>query len=69
MIKKTIAAVSLSFLSFTLSAQQKENTYTGPKINKTEMDQKVNSLLEKMTIDEKIGQLNLLTPGGGVAKL
>ena len=67
MIKKTIAAVSLSFLSFTLSAQQKENTYTGPKINKTEMDQKVNSLLEKMTIDEKIGQLNLLTPGGGVA--
>lgn len=67
MIKKTIAAVSLSFLSFALSAQQKENTYTGPKINKTEMDQKVNSLLEKMTIDEKIGQLNLLTPGGGVA--
>lgn len=67
MIKKTIAAVSLSFLSFTLSAQQKENTYTGPKINKAEMDQKVNSLLEKMTIDEKIGQLNLLTPGGGVA--
>ncbi|MCM5662855.1 beta-glucosidase BglX [Galbibacter mesophilus] len=27
----------------------------------------VESLLEKMTIDEKIGQLNLLTPGGGVA--
>ncbi len=27
----------------------------------------VESLLDKMTIDEKIGQLNLLTPGGGVA--
>lgn len=67
MIKKTIAAVSLSILSFTLNAQQKENTYTGPKINKAEMNKKVNSLLEKMTIDEKIGQLNLLTPGGGVA--
>tara|TARA_Y100001933_G_scaffold37784_4_gene33527 strand:+ start:39615 stop:41894 length:2280 start_codon:yes stop_codon:yes gene_type:complete len=27
----------------------------------------VEALLEKMTLDEKIGQLNLLTPGGGVA--
>lgn len=27
----------------------------------------INGLMSKMTIDEKIGQLNLLTPGGGVA--
>ena len=27
----------------------------------------VESLLKKMTIDEKIGQLNLVTPGGGIA--
>ncbi|MFS4418163.1 beta-glucosidase BglX [Maribacter sp. 2307ULW6-5] len=27
----------------------------------------VESLLSKMTIDEKIGQLNLVTPGGGIA--
>lgn len=27
----------------------------------------VEALLEKMTLEEKIGQLNLLTPGGGVA--
>ena len=27
----------------------------------------VEELLEKMTIEEKIGQLNLLTPGGGIA--
>ena len=27
----------------------------------------VESLLQKMTIEEKIGQLNLLTPGGGIA--
>ncbi len=27
----------------------------------------VDALLQKMTLEEKIGQLNLLTPGGGVA--
>lgn len=27
----------------------------------------VNALMKKMTLEEKIGQLNLLTPGGGVA--
>ena len=27
----------------------------------------VEALLAKMTLDEKIGQLNLLTPGGGIA--
>jgi len=27
----------------------------------------INGLMQKMTLDEKIGQLNLLTPGGGVA--
>lgn len=31
------------------------------------MDVFINDLMDKMTIDEKIGQLNLLTPGGGVA--
>ena len=31
------------------------------------MNQFVSTLMQKMTIDEKIGQLNLLTPGGGVA--
>lgn len=31
------------------------------------MKQFVDNLMKKMTIDEKIGQLNLLTPGGGVA--
>ncbi|PRX43760.1 beta-glucosidase BglX [Salegentibacter salegens] len=29
--------------------------------------QQVEDILEKMTLEEKIGQLNLLTPGGGVA--
>jgi beta-glucosidase len=31
------------------------------------MNEFVSKLMGKMTIDEKIGQLNLLTPGGGVA--
>src|ERR1700730_7860841 len=31
------------------------------------MNQFVGNLMQKMTLDEKIGQLNLLTPGGGVA--
>lgn len=31
------------------------------------MKQFVDQLMKKMTVDEKIGQLNLLTPGGGVA--
>ncbi len=30
------------------------------------MNQFVNTLLRKMTISEKIGQLNLLTPGGSI---
>ncbi len=31
------------------------------------MNRFVDQLMKKMTLDEKIGQLNLLTPGGGVA--
>jgi len=33
----------------------------------TKMNGFVSNLMSKMTLDEKIGQLNLLTPGGGVA--
>jgi beta-glucosidase len=33
----------------------------------TKMGSFINGLMSKMTLDEKIGQLNLLTPGGGVA--
>ncbi len=36
-------------------------------INAQERIPEVEALLQKMTIEEKIGQLNLLTPGGGVA--
>src|SRR3954468_9236722 len=35
--------------------------------NDAKMNSFVANLMKKMTLDEKIGQLNLLTPGGGVA--
>ena len=44
-----------AFISVGLSAQD------------AKMNSFVNALMAKMTLDEKIGQLNLVTPGGGVA--
>lgn len=38
----------------------------GQKTGKNEMDIYISKLMNQMTIDEKIGQLNLLTPGGGI---
>lgn len=55
-----ITAVLLASLS--IRAQVKPNTSSSAKMN-----QYVSSLMQKMTLDEKIGQLNLVTPGGGVA--
>ncbi len=50
-------SICLFFLS-TVNAQSSKDA---------KMNQFVSGLMQKMTIDEKIGQLNLLTPGGGVA--
>ncbi|HSP11792.1 MAG TPA: beta-glucosidase BglX [Salegentibacter sp.] len=54
-MKKIYLSISLLLLtgSFALQAQSQIP--------------EVEELLEKMTLEEKIGQLNLLTPGGGVA--
>ncbi len=38
----------------------------GQKMGKNEMDIYISKLMGQMTIEEKIGQLNLLTPGGGI---
>ena len=54
--KLLIIGVVISF-----SCQQKD---TNPE--NREMDSFVNELMSKMTIQEKIGQLNLVTPGGGI---
>ncbi len=56
----SVTAVLLAALS--TNAQVKPNTSANAKMN-----QYVSNLMQKMTLDEKIGQLNLLTPGGGVA--
>lgn len=53
-MKKTLLSISF-FLAFCLLAKAQERI------------PKVEELLGKMTLEEKIGQLNLLTPGGGVA--
>ena len=36
------------------------------KAQNTRMNQFISTLMSKMTVDEKIGQLNLVTPGGAV---
>ncbi|SHF75481.1 beta-glucosidase [Mariniphaga anaerophila] len=45
-----------------LAGCRKENTDPAKK----EMDKFVSEMMSKMTIQEKIGQLNLVTPGGGI---
>jgi len=48
------------FLLFTINTLS-QNT------SDAKMNSFVNDLMKKMTLEEKIGQLNLLTPGGGIA--
>ncbi len=38
----------------------------GQQMKETEMDRFISDLMSRMTIEEKIGQLNLITPGGGI---
>lgn len=56
MIKRifTIAAIFSSMIAYGQSPDAKMNSY-------------ITNLMKRMTIDEKIGQLNLVTPGGGIA--
>lgn len=49
-----------SLFSLSISAQK---TVAKPADKMTSF---INNLMSKMTVDEKIGQLNLLTPGGGI---
>lgn len=56
-MKKIITSVYI-FLSLNLAAQ------TAAEVK---MNAFVSGLMKKMTLEEKIGQLNLLTPGGGIA--
>ncbi|MBS1566628.1 MAG: beta-glucosidase, partial [Bacteroidetes bacterium] len=56
----------ISLLLLALAAQYGSMAQT-PKPAAASMDQFISSLMKKMTLEEKIGQLNLLTPGGGIA--
>jgi beta-glucosidase len=56
MLRKFLIAAIL-FVTAEVNAQNTE----------IRMNAFINGLMKKMTLDEKIGQLNLLTPGGGVA--
>jgi beta-glucosidase len=59
-MKKLIFSASLILLVQFLSAQIKT------KAGDAKMNAFINTLMQKMTLDEKIGQLNLVTPGGAV---
>ncbi|HMG82232.1 MAG TPA: beta-glucosidase BglX [Ferruginibacter sp.] len=53
-----IILLGLLFFSFTAAAQTNTDAHR--------MKMYISALMKKMTLHEKIGQLNLLTPGGGV---
>ena len=50
----TLWLLLIAMAGYSQSADVKMKTY-------------VDGLMKKMTLEEKIGQLNLLTPGGGIA--
>src|SRR5690349_19415026 len=56
-MNRTFVITIFLFFSIGVFAQQ----------NDAKMNTFVSNLMSKMTLDEKIGQLNLLTPGGGIA--
>jgi beta-glucosidase len=67
-LKNTLYAIVLLmvFGKITSHAQIHPRTGTPPLMTKEKVSPKVEALLAKMTLEEKIGQLNLLTPGGAV---
>src|SRR5690554_5471515 len=52
-----LSAVVLSSCSYIVTGQDSQDSG---------MDKYIDELMSEMTIDEKIGQLNLLNPGGGI---
>ena len=61
---KYIITISL-FAAYTVNAQQK-SVATKLSTNASKMDVFISALMAKMTVDEKIGQLNLLTGGEAI---
>ena len=59
-MKKYTLLAALAFSALTVTATPKENTSQG---NPQEMDKFITELMGKMTLHEKIGQLNLPVTG------
>ena len=55
-----VLLIGISFHPAILNAQV-------AKTDNTRMNSFISNLMKQMTLDEKIGQLNLVTPGGGIA--
>lgn len=66
-MKKLNTSIFVFFIicSFTANAQV-SNTKQTDKSNSNQMSSFIDALMKKMTLEEKIGQLNLVTPGGAV---
>ncbi|HSN09896.1 MAG TPA: beta-glucosidase BglX [Hanamia sp.] len=60
----TSLIILLTFGFFSANAQVSNSAKS--RAENTKMDNFVNALMKKMTLAEKIGQLNLVTPGGAV---
>ena len=60
---KLLLLAAFTAFTFCVAAQKKKTTLAG---GDAKMNTYVSNLMSKMTLEEKIGQLNLLTPGGGV---
>lgn len=60
--RKMLPVLFATVLAFTAC---KTSAPGGQPVN-SEMDRFITNLMKQMTLDEKIGQLNLLTPGGGI---
>lgn len=56
---------SLALIALLVACSQPRIVQTNPAGNR-DMDRFISELMNRMTVEEKIGQLNLLTPGGGV---
>ncbi|WP_417885822.1 beta-glucosidase BglX [Zunongwangia sp.] len=65
MIKRSL--ITLSLITGCFFAPSSQVVAQNSQTQESRMNATVDSILAKMTIDEKIGQLNLLNPGGGVA--
>lgn len=61
MIRNLLSVVCLCFITFPAFSQQVK-----PAFDTKKMDKFINGLMKQMTLEEKIGQLNLITPGSGI---